>query len=471
MGERVQLRLFQAGADTVVREIIADTENDDSFDWPMPVALHAGSYRVNVKVLGEAVNGSGGVFDVIDKVRADPVVSEFRVVGPAAGEVIYMGTSATIIWDSPSAEALAMPCGAEVDIKAVRILKSGEVSIAKHVANREGRNRFSWTPASADFGRATGSYKIRIDSRNGCKAESGVFLIENRIPPTQENGLIDSLPLADLIGCDYAISSLTFADGRSLDDGVEVTPNAIIAEFSTQVLWNRRGPKPGTLSLQMFSSLTGQRLDKYFTPGAFSHEQANAAGMIQARATLSAPNRAQLLSMMRGRFLPVELRLIPSNPECDGLAGNNRREFDIRILNPLVPTDLRLEVEEDTIGVRWSGRQHRGKHEFLLTFWLNARNLTPNEAGGPGETVRNVRCSYKLTERDGSLFNILYDKAFVFDEVPYGSSRRMALTIPFELYPDNRNRLVCTVTLDPDQRSDDPNRDNNRASMVFQIPE
>jgi hypothetical protein len=203
----------------------------------------------------------------------------------------------------------------------------------------------------------------------------------------------------------------------------------------------------------------------------FSSAQADGDGMIAVTSNVSIASRAELLGMMRGRNLPVEVHLLPSASGCDAVGGNNRREYLVPLLHPPVPTDLQLAIESDTVGVRRVGRGSRGRSEYHLHFWVKARNLTPNEAGGPGATVRNVRCSYKLLERDGDRFDTLYESAFTFPEVRYGSDWRMELGIPFEMYPDSGHRLSFILVLDPDESAADPDRSNNRASGGFLMPE
>jgi hypothetical protein len=469
--EEVHLRLVEEFSSHVIEDIINRTNDDGAYDWELPAAVGSGRYRVSVKALGSPPLGYSGVFAVYGKERTAPDHTEFRVLKPAAGDVLYVGEETTIVWESPAPDAITMPCGSEVGMLLNRIGKAGQYRVAARYANHKGRNGLTWSPAPGYFREKTGTYQLVCESSNGCRAESGIFRIENRFQPGAEGSMAQAANPADLIGCDYGIGSMTLADGRSLDSGVAIGSDNLLVELATPVHWNGRGPGPGTLALEVYSPLSGRRLDKFSVPAAFASAQADGSGIITVRSSISLSGRGRLLEVLRGRFLPLEVRLLPSQPECDGLAANNRRQFSLRVSNPPIVTDLKLEIEPDSVSVHYRGRGSRGRSKYDIWFWVRARNLTANEAGGSGETLFRVPCSCKALERMEGRFDTLHEFTFVFDEVRYGSDWRMSLNVPIEVYRDSGNPISCVLILDPEGETSDPDRENNRTGMVIRLPD
>jgi hypothetical protein len=152
----LSIKLRQANAPDAppVLEIVASTENDGTFSWPVPATLAPGSYLVRVRTVADSplVYDDSGAFSI-----ATQPATSITVMAPAVGNEWQAGTTHTITWNSAGVSGqvaiyLRQPVGQ--DLPPVREISAGTAN----------NGSFSWAiPADVP----PGSYVVRVRGMAG----------------------------------------------------------------------------------------------------------------------------------------------------------------------------------------------------------------------------------------------------------------------------------------------------------------
>jgi C1A family cysteine protease len=158
MASIVKIQLLKAGAK--VADITTSTDNDGTYDWPIPAATAKGTdYSIKIITSDNAVKATGGKFAITG--------SKIAVIAPSAGTVWTKGSVQAVQWTS------AGPQNAYVRIQ---LLRNG-VLVTELASAVDNSGTYTWT-ISTKLAAGSG-YKIRIKTMdNKVKGDSGLFTLK-----------------------------------------------------------------------------------------------------------------------------------------------------------------------------------------------------------------------------------------------------------------------------------------------------
>jgi hypothetical protein len=171
----------------------------------------------------------------------------------------------------------------------------------------------------------------------------------------------------------------------------------------------------------------------------------------------------KILSMKRGRFIPLLFKLAMNPSSCDAVAHNNNKEFNMRVLENAPSADFIVEILPNTLKLE---RKNINKERVKFEIQVRIRNLSTSATGGPPAVINDVWCHWELrtTGRvDG------WDQFKVARVTSNWSTFTISKTVDV---PRNAWRpRTFKITVDRSGKFFDPNRDNNIASLEFRVPE
>jgi len=458
---RIDLDSLAAGQPDIL--IAGPITNSGRFSGWAPTGIAAGSYLIKIRTTlpgNEAISGEFRIA-VCAVSFGEPSGSCLTITKPAAGDRLAIGRTNEICWTVP--EWATELCGNEVRISAVRQENGEEMEIAGHRSSASGSNSYNWFSIPTVYEDRLGEYQIRLISNTGKEALSGVFTL----------AAPGDIPAAS---CDFAIDSATLSSGESLDHGISFVKGADLnLTLTVNVRWNRipaftRDPARGSHRLEIYSVLAKELVSAGNNPANFFEGSADNSGMIRINVPIVLA-ADKVPDMIRDRFIPLEVRLIPSPSSHDADRFNNMREFKLRILNaPERPPDIVVEIDRSSLRAI---RQHGLSKDFdQLSFYARFRvkNLARTEVGGPAKPIANVPFRFRI--RDASEDPTQgHRETWVMAEVRADRWTEAVIdhtgknTIPWR--GNSWGAKIFGVNVDPDNTLKEKNRDNNYAEIEF----
>jgi hypothetical protein len=436
-----------------------------TFSWLLPDDLETGRNYFIMATRGEAF-GMSASFSIgetagrtlIPAPRAvDPIQVQTPRTGALAAALVVPSVDTDITWTMPGPMSL-FTCSNRVNIYAVKQADGRETPIRRGVDTDEGENTIRWQP---EGGMTPGRYRIRVVAEDGCQGESGIFRID---------------------ACDYAIESVAI-HGGGLEAGIDVREHSTVSgTFDVRVRWNGipvpPNLPPGTSwdnRLTVLSALTGANITHPAEGASFTYRDRPADdGILLVQVPFSFP-RDDIPAMRRGRHLPLEFRLQPFGASIDSDPANNTFNGELRVLGA-TDNDLRITIYPSDFSLTRRSRAAWSAPVWHCTFSqeVNLTNLSVTEAGGPAGTLTTVPCRWEMQYRnDGSAdFRTFESGSFTMENVLGGAWVGKNIGGHFQVNPDITDRTYrLMVIADPDQTLLDPNRNNNRATVPFRLPD
>lgn len=430
-----------------------------SISYTIPDDISTGcSYFIKIRwVEGETADRSG-TFIIVPPARPAGI----QIHLPAASQKFALGNPVLIEWTMPEASE----CGDRVSIYAKRMATGDEYAIAENYSCRpNARNTYSWTGSTPFYYDIRGDYRIKIRSSRGCTRESETFQLLSR----------DEYNAATAVGSDFSIESVTFSDGRSLNSGMGFAPGVNLTNtFSVTIKWNRsRPPRKGNHMVAALSVLTNEPIQTSNNPASFSYDDANASsGIIRINVPFNIP-AGKVLSMKRGRFIPILFKLKINPAGCDAIPRNNNKEFKMRVTEGVRSADFVVEIMSDTIRTSVKKRPFRKGFDWgIVSFNIRYKNIGRTDAGGPAADINNVQLKYKWKPLGVGRFNagMFTDETIT---VPVVSSRWNVKKVhkKFSMRSNIWADFRLETWIDPNKQFIDPDRDNNYAEDTFNFTE
>ena len=447
----------------------ASGEPDDTlvtFTWLLPADLASGRNYLIIAtretVYGVSDNFAVGLDTGSKPLRATPEPTAIQVRTPRTGALtppaVIRDFETDITWTMPDAMSL-FTCPNRVNLYAVRQADGERTRIQTNVDCDEGNNAIRWRP---DRYMTPGRYRVRVEAGDGCFGESGTFRID---------------------GCDYGIESVTLEGVGSLATGIDVRDSATVTgTFEVRVRWNGipvpPNLPPGTTwdnRLTVLSARTGDNITHPAEGASFTYRDRPATdGILLVRVPFSFP-RDEIPAMRHGRHLPLEFRLQPFGASIDSDAANNTFNAELRVLGA-TDNDLRIAIYPSDFSLT------RGSHSaWAAPVWhctfnqeVSLTNLAVTDAGGPAGTLAAVPCRWEMQYRDdgASDFHTIESGSFTVEHVSGGAWTTRNIEGHFDVNPDRTDRAYrLMVIADPDQTLLDPDRNNNRATVPFRLPD
>jgi hypothetical protein len=438
-----------------------------TFTWLLPDDLESSRNYFIMATRGEAfgMSASFSVGQIEGHKRPlepkDPPPIQVRTphTGDPATPLVYRDVETDITWTMPGDMSIFI-CTNRVDIYAVRLADGQENRVRTGLDCSEGDNTIRWRPPSS---MTPGNYRIRVATRDGCEGESGSFRID---------------------ACDYAIESVSIHGGGSLEAGIDVRDSSTVSgTFDVRVRWNGipvpPNLPPGTFwdnRLTVTSTPTGVNITRPEEGTSFTYVDWRGAadGTFSVLVPFSF-ERDAIPPMRRGRHLPLTFRLQNLGASIDSDAANNTYNAEMRVLGA-TDNDLRITAEYGDFNLYRRSRFPGTAPVWRCRFEQEVRltNLSVTDAGGPAGTLAAVPCRWEMQYRnDGSSsFTTFESGTFSMENVPGGGWVSKSIEGHFRVnyeITDRTYRLM--VIADPGQTLLDPNRNNNKATVPFRLPD
>ncbi len=433
------------------------------FTWVLP-HVEDGTYYL-LATLGSIV-GSSHEFEISHRAvvsRTDGRTkgpggssSAITILRPGAGETLNIGNTYDIHWTMPDPMS-AFVCGNSAALRLVRVSDNREWVINSRLETTPGLNTSSWAFNYPDLG--LGRFRIKVVSDAGCTGQSGVF---------------------NLTGCDYALESVRFRDGRPLDTGISAdTGRYVTGAFSVAVRWNGvRLPSsfaPGTPwgnNLRVRSTITGNYINDPHSGVNFTYESAGAGGLITVHLPFRFERDAIAHMATSGRRIPLEFSFHPTGASVDMNEANNTLRAEMRIIGTVknnmeigaVLSDFNLSRRPSTTPLT----------DYRFTQRFRIKNLSRDEAGGP-PAPKNVTVRWEIQYIQPGISEWVMIQGGNMTVSNVGGSEWKHATcsgsFPHSLpgdIPEGR-RFRLWLHADPRNELIDPDRGNNEAGVNFRI--
>lgn len=390
-----------------------------------------------------------------------------EVAAPVASQRVQLGTQTDIRWRRYAQAEGDPDCGREVDLYAVRLATNESHAIAERRQSPIGTNSYGWNVSTTFYYDIRGDYRIDVVSTSApaepkCRAQSAAFRI------------LSSDEMAETSGeSDYDIDYVQFADGRSLDRGVDFDADGIRTTVEVGVRWNREGATPSGASntVEIRSDVTGDLISQRTNPEDYDHSDADASGLVRVSVPITI-EAGRVLAMKRDRFIPLRVQLRFSDGSVDAFGHNNREVARMRVLDTPPIYDLEI-VGLSGFSMEETARSRRlnyARHSFSLT--VQVRNLSRNDAGGALPDLTGAQGHWGVgSNPPHEKFSRVVSPGPVFElsTIP-GGGASSSTEFPGRIHhPQNWwTSSWIEVRIEPPEGVIDPNPDNN--TMRFDLP-
>jgi hypothetical protein len=389
-----------------------------------------------------------------------------EIIAPVGNDQVIWGGSTQIRWTMPEGDD-AYSCGDRVQIYAVREGRNQRILLTANWAE-PGDNTWTWVidPETIHPGR----YQILIESSEGCTIRGAVF---------------------EVTGCDYAIKSVTFLNGRSLGTGIDARDGSIISgTFRVRVQWNRiELPStfaPGTAwgnLLTVRSTLTNDIINIPMAGTNFDYTTATITGGIvtQSYINVDVPfefARDNIARMMTdSRNIPLEFSFIPTGASVDIDGSNNRLEADMKVTFAKI-VDLQIMFYLDDFNLskdrHWPGTAPIYDYHFTQSR-IRVHNAATTIMGTAPADLLNVPVAWYIEWKpDGGNWSPapIAQGRFEYDIVSADWTDPLNLSGSFSTVIDDPNRTYrLRMVIDPDNEYIDSNRSDNQFSNTIGNPD
>ena len=465
----IRFWLIKAGnaLDSITQEHVLNEEGElhtahKMFQWRLPfTSTSSDNYIIFADHIDSDAHGMSHNFTIQGSM--DRTVRSADAIGPVitfrdnwADEAFVLDTDVVIRWDMP--DPSEADCGGWVDLYAVRLSNNHETRI-HGLATTTGMNAHTWRVDSSRY--STGRYSLRIVSSTGCSVRSPAF---------------------DISGCDYALESVTFNNGRPLSDGVDASSGReITGTFKVAVRWNQLAMAPvfdPTVEINNLLTVKSVRTEEVICVPEmgvnFNYGQARSDGLIFVEVPFTFL-RAGIPDMRNSnRRIPLEFNINPLGISVDIHGSNNTMTADLRINNA---TESDFHLLMDPSGLTITERDARsGSTSYLyrISQVVHLSNLSRNDVGGSPAPVHEVPfmvyIHYRDSDGSGVLWHRVYRYRHYFPTVT-GDSSSTVVSIDYSVpksAPDRPYRIK--VVVDPDEEYLDPTRSNNQSFFTYDHP-
>jgi hypothetical protein len=359
------------------------------------------------------------------------------ITSPTADTVWEAGTVQSITWTirAPDPSAGRIP---------VRLLyQVGPRGTWTEIGRTEAyRQSYEWDIPASAVGqvtvRAIWSLSIPLTVNSPTFRVSGIRSSVKKIPTT-----VSSVKRAPTPASDYRLESVSFQDGRSLDEGILYSPTTVNEmRLLVRIAWNK---VPGRFGIQCENhklTILDSRGRLILNPARVPAPGGD--GLIDMPVMVRIPARLREDSSYSFR-----VRFHPAVPDCDADASNNERLCNTRLIQ-MGGNDLVVRVVE-------AGR-HRPKG-LLNDNYLRVTFEIMNPSGT--DPLREVEV---LVEVEGVSMARVRER---FENLEPGVwVRRTVLMGPHRTQHLSGERLAL-VTVDPENRIAELREDNNRDGKRF----
>lgn len=265
--------------------------------------------------------------------------------------------------------------------------------------------------------------------------------------------------------CDFAIEDVTFADNRPLNRGVYHIPGSpCSARLKVKVRWNKISPtRPGSHVAEARSKLTNQTVHTRISPSNFSHLDADPDGRIFVIIEMNI-HPGVVASMKRGRFIPMVFSFRVNPASGDSIARNNRKEMNLRILQP---PSYDVEVRNSYTRTTKKSKSRR-YNQVNYNIYFQVRNVTISEVSGKPKVVKNVPARLYVDRKDGRTWRRVKEQNITLHNVG-GRWRQEKFQGSFQLLKNHWAPLRAIITLDPANTLHDPDRSDNEFTNEFTV--
>ncbi len=436
-----------------------------SFQLTLPRFMSSSdAYFIYANLVDTTAHGMSNLFSIEGPdrltVRADrPLGPAIEILAPLGGDQVVLNSIKEVRFRMPAADSDAQ-CGDQVTITAVR-QSDGHQTRVRSMDAHPGENHLSWPVSQDSF--EIGDYQLRFESDSGCTVRTAAFHV---------------------VGCDYALDTVTFSDGRPLSSGIDAgSGRTVSGTFRVTVRWNGI-PLPPTFApgtewgnqLRVASTRTGEVICAPITGANFDYTTSRSGGPITVDVPFSFERDAIGGMRTESRNIPLQFSLHPYGASLDTDDTNNTMTAQMKVLNA-TETDLHIGIYVRDFSlvrdVHTAGTVPKYDYRFSQT--VNLRNRTLNDAGGPPAVIANVPVQWRVEWREAGAADYsvvpLAQGSFLFSNVS-GEWSTMTLQEHFSTLIDDAGRSYRLVVIaDPDHEFLDPDRGSNLSRVNIGNPD
>lgn len=448
----------------------------ESFEWRIPWSTPAGSYYYIYaeRPLTSTVYGFSHIFEIKSVDIPAPFIPEverlelpINIFAPVGNDKVVLGDTTQIRWGMPESDS-EVNCGDRVRVFAVEEGSDHKILLEARWA-QPGDNSFTWfvNPDTFHFGR----YQIYIETSEGCRIRGAAF---------------------EITGCDYAIESVTFLDGRPLTAGVDARSGSIIhGGFRVKIRWNKielpSSFAPGTAwgnLMKVRSTITGEIINVPASGINFDYTDVSTTSggrSLNDIIYLNVPfefERDDIAGMVTGsRNIPLEFSFETTGASTDSNGANNTLNVNMKVLD-LKIVDFQISVNSGGFtlsrDVHWPGSAPIYDYHFIQNV-IGMRNLATTAAGSPPADILNVPVKWYIEWRPagGNWSEApLSHGNFNFSVVSADWGHSMGVGGDFSTIINDPGRTYrLRLVVDPDHEYLDSNRSNNTRIVIFGNPD